>query len=166
MVHEESSTTVGQQQIDKSAHSGAVNRFAVLGVFIFFILLAAAIIPNLLTGFSNSPRSRTVADMRAIGTALGSYQVDVKHFPLLQTGGLFSEIAFKTKLSEGMTSAYYEGASKDAWRGEFMYVGEPTNYTLISFGKDRKPGGEGEFNSDIVYTHGVFIAPSSVAWPP
>lgn len=57
-------------------------------------------------------RRETSMDMRAIGTALGSYQVDNNMFPI--NHGTFNEIAFKTKLAEGLTTDYYEGASKDA----------------------------------------------------
>jgi general secretion pathway protein G len=125
------------------------------------VIIAAIAIPNLLTGFSRSKRGRTVADMRAIGTALGSYQVDNDLFPILE-GGKFKDIAFKTQLADGLTTSYYEGAEKDAWRKDFYYSSDGYGYTLKSFGKDRKPGGNGGFNSDIVYINGSFVAPSAI----
>ena len=124
-------------------------------------IIAAIAVPNLLTAIQRSKRSRSVADIRAIGTALGSYQVDNNIFPIgSQTE--FSGIAFKGDLSEGMTTSYFEGASKDAWGTDFYYSGDTQGYTLKSYGKDRTTNEDGEFNSDIVYVNGSFTSPSSV----
>ena len=124
-------------------------------------IIAAIAVPNLLTAIQRSKRSRTVADIRAIGTALGSYQVDNNIFPIgSQTA--FSAIAFKGDLTEGMTTSYFEGASKDAWGTDFYYSGDTQGYTLKSWGKDRTTNQDSEFNSDIVYVNGSFTSPSSV----
>lgn len=133
-----------------------------LVIFIILGIIAAIVIPNLLTGISRSPRSRTAADIRAIGTALGSYQVDTDVFPVCEEG-TFEDIAFKTYLSEGLTRSYYEGTSKDAWGKDFYYSSDGQGYTLKSWGKDGKAGATGEFDSDIVYINGSFLAPSVLA---
>lgn len=135
----------------------------VIILLIILFIIAAIVIPNLLAGISRSKRSRTVADMRAIGTALGSYQVDNNQFPILE-GGKFKNIAFKTQLSDGLTTSYYEGTAKDVWRKDFYYNSDGYGYTLKSFGKDRKPGGSEEMNSDIVYINGTFRAPSAMLY--
>jgi len=124
-------------------------------------IIAAIAVPNLLTAIQRSKRSRTAADIRAVGTALGSYQVDNNQFPV-ETTGVLADIAFKTTLAVGMTSSYYEGAQKDGWGQEFYYSGDTQGYTLISYGKDRSSNQDGEFNSDIVYINGSFMAPSSI----
>lgn len=124
-------------------------------------IIAAIAVPNLLTAIQRSKRSRTVADIRAIGTALGSYQVDNNQFPIGTTTA-FASIAFKGALTEGMTTSYYEGASKDGWGTDFYYSGDNNGYTLRSYGKDKSSNQDGEFNSDIVYVNGSFTAPSSV----
>ena len=124
-------------------------------------IIAAIAVPNLLTAIQRSKRSRTVADIRAIGTALGSYQVDNNIFPIGATTN-FADIAFTTELSDGMTTSYYEGASKDAWGTDLYYSGDNDGYTLRSYGKDKTTNEDGEFNCDIVYINGSFTAPSSV----
>lgn len=124
-------------------------------------IIAAIAVPNLLTAIQRSKRNRTVADMRAIGTALGSYQVDNNIFPVLDTGAL-SQIAFQTTLASGMTTSYYEGAMKDGWGIDFYYSSASQGYTLRSYGKDTSTNQDGEFNSDIFYMNGTFRAPSSV----
>ena len=128
-------------------------------------IIAAIAVPNLLTAIQRSKRSRTVADMRAIGTALGSYQVDNNVFPVNTAGGatLFS-IAFKdvADLVNGMTVEYYEGASKDAWGQNFYYSSDGQGYTLMSWGKDTNVNQAGTFDSNILYINGSFQAPSAI----
>ena len=62
---------------------------------------------------------------------------------------------------------YYQGATKDAWGTPFYYDSKDGTwvrggYTLMSYGKDRKPGGNNKFDSDIIYVNGQFIRPESV----
>jgi general secretion pathway protein G len=126
-------------------------------------IIAAIAVPNLLTAIQRSKRSRTAADIRAIGTALGSYQVDTNIFPI-QTFGAFSGIAFKGDTTSGLTNSYYQGAGKDAWTKEFQYQSSGQEYTLLSWGKDMKTGGStsSDFDSDVVYMNGGFVAPQSL----
>jgi hypothetical protein len=129
--------------------------------------------------------SQTAADLRAIGTAIGSFMVDNGYLP---GENLFDDLA-----------GYYEGAAKDGWGTDYVYeqktgsvatCGEyqteaeclqlPEDncfwetdpyewcawngvYTLSSWGKDgSQGGGGGEFDSDIYYVNGQFVAPSSL----
>jgi type II secretion system protein G len=131
---------------------------------ILILLLAAIVIPNLLTAVSRSKRPRTTADMRAIGTALGSYQVDSNYFP--NTSGIKIQMSDK-KGNIGKTlcdEEYYCGALRDSWGQPFSYISNGTSYTLTSYGKDRKPGGKSEYGSDIIYVDGQFTAPSALVY--
>jgi type II secretion system protein G len=122
-------------------------------------IIAAIAVPNLLTAIQRSKRSRTTADMRAIGTALGSYQVDTNQFPILSAGS-FSTVAGNDNY---LPSSYYEGATKDGWTNSFFYSSDGQGgYTLKSWGKDGGSAENGEFNSNIVYINGQFAAPSTV----
>ena len=124
-------------------------------------IIAAIAVPNLLTAIQRSRRSRTAADIRAIGTALGSYQVDTNLYPI-QAGVAINLITFQASLDTGMTRSYYEGALKDAWGTYFYYNGDTNGYTLVSYGKNKNPGAAGgaDFDSDIIYINGTFQAPS------
>ena len=117
-------------------------------------IIAAIAVPNLLTAIQRSKRSRTAADMRAIGTALGSYQVDNNNFPL-GTGD------FNTVSPGILTSAYYAGSTKDGWGRDYYYEGTSQGYTLRSFGKDGTTLQDGDFNSNIFYINGQFTAPTT-----
>jgi len=124
----------------------------VLGFFgIFFLgIIAAIAIPNLLTAIQRSKVSRTKADMRAIGTALRAYTVDYNIYPQART-----EEIFRLLKKEG----YYSGSTQDGWEMDYIYIVDgKDNYRLISYGKDKRPGGSG-FDADIIYSNGMFIAP-------
>jgi len=120
-------------------------------------IIAAIAVPNLLTAIQRSKRSRTAADMRAIGTALGSYNVDLNQFPVLATEGDMT--------SSTLPTIYYEGSVKDGWATTYRYVStDGASYTVSSFGKNRKTGGttKSDFDSDIVYYNGQFKRPASL----
>jgi type II secretion system protein G len=133
-----------------------------ISIISIIFLLAAIVIPNLLTAVSSSKRSRTVAEMRVMGTALGCYQVDHGYFP--------TSNGIKIRMSdekEGLgkrlcDEGYYCGEFRDGWGQPFPYVSDGSFYTLTSYGKDKKPDGKGAFNSDIIYVNGQFVAPSAV----
>ena len=98
-------------------------------------------------------RNRTMADMRSIGTAVESYQIDYGFYPL-STG------AWKNEL---VGDQYYRGAAQDAWEQPFQYLSDGKDYTLGSYGKDQRVGsGKDAFDSDIVFLNGRFVAPSAV----
>jgi general secretion pathway protein G len=122
-------------------------------------IIAAIAVPNLLTAIQRSKRSRTVADMRAIGTALGSYNVDENMFPVSTDE---ADIATGTGWLE---AKFYEGAVKDAWGMPYRYITDNSGsvYTLSSWGKNRVDGtGNSEFDSDIEYANGQFKAPQEL----
>ncbi len=107
--------------------------------------------PWLESSFASGRRAR--ADMRAIGTALGSYQVDWEHFPVTHTHR-------PVALSDvGLPPAYYEGAVYDVWLTRVEYSAGGHSYVLRSYGKNRILGGGTEEFDDIVYSNGQFLVP-------
>lgn len=122
-------------------------------------IIAAIAVPNLLTAIQRSKRSRTAADLRAIGTALGSYNVDNNQFPTSATAA-----ALFTLLRD---QGHYQGSTADGWSNAYVYNGGAQGYTLRSYGKDNvaqlPAANTGEFNSDIIYIDGGFVAPTYIA---
>ena len=99
---------------------------------------------------------RTVADMRAIGTALGSYQVDFNYFPVAPVETVMSE--------QLLPEVYYDRTYKDAWGTPFRYVTDANglHFVLTSYGQDKMQGdGTDQFDIDIIYdsSKGTFISP-------
>ena len=106
-------------------------------------IIAAIAVPNLLTAIQRSKQKRSMADMRAIGTALGSYQVDYDEFPI-QAAGDFA--------IDHVGADYYGGSTKDGWNLEYQYYSEDgSSYTMCSYGKDKDNAAATEsFEEDIL----------------
>ena len=119
-------------------------------------IIAAIAVPNLLAAIQRSKRSRTAADMRAIGTALGSYQVDFNWYPKASAGTNFD-------VSPLMPAEYYAGSVKDGWSTILRYTSDGADYTLESWGKNKTDAGTGgDFDSDISFNNGQFTAPQTL----
>ena len=144
------------------ARTGGVNNRALV-VVLMVGSIAAIAVPNLLTAIQRAKRRGTVGDMRVIGTALGCFHVDNTVFPVQTRPGAFSHIAYQSSVDAGMTTAYYAGPDKDAWGTPYIYWSDGTTYTLLSYGKDQEEGKRsGEFDEDIMYSDGRFLAPDDV----
>lgn len=147
--------------------TGAIIAIVAAGFFgvVFIIGIVAAIaIPNLLNAIQRGKQVRTMADMRAIGTAIEAYDEDNKALPAVDS---------MSKL-EGILSPKYirQLPIYDAWQQEFRYVvSDPTSetrrYIVISGGKDGAldhedpqlytPTPVQSFNNDLVFSGGEFI---------
>ena len=124
-------------------------------------IIAAIAIPNLLNAIQRGKQKRTMADMRAVGTAVEAYAVDNNFYPA--AGSPVSSIAVQ------LEPRYIKKVpTKDAWNKEFDYTsaGGTTSqeYTIRSFGKDGATDGTTgavahttNFNNDIIFSQGVFV---------
>ena len=124
-------------------------------------IIAAIAVPNLLAAIQRSKRSRTAADIRAIGTALGSYNVDFNQFP--------AATDFNSAYTILKNGKFYQGSKADGWGNTYIYLSDNNatavqGYTIISYAKDNKATATtSEFDSDLVYVNGGFTAPESLA---
>lgn len=111
-------------------------------------IIAAIAVPNLLTAIQRSKQKRSMADIRAIGTALGSYQVDYNKFP--------TNAAMSFALNSVVPKLYYTGSTKDGWNKPYRYRAvSGDSYTLCSYGKDGVTGATNEeFTEDILFVNG------------
>ena len=122
-------------------------------------IIAAIAIPNLLNAIQRGKQKRTMADMRAVGTAVESYAVDNNKYP---AGG--SSI---TSIETTLEPRYIQQVpTKDAWNGTLDYTSSPTaspqSYSIESYGKNNADNGAAtgsttNFNNDIVFSQGLFI---------
>lgn len=96
---------------------------------------------------------RTTSTMRAIATAIGSYQVDWDHYPLA-----LEERDFSLEIFENPTYDYYLGPVVDAWGTPLRYISDGATYRLMSYGEDRSEGNSGgAYDADIVYQDGTLL---------
>lgn len=121
-------------------------------------IIAAIAIPNLLNAIQRGKQKRTMADMRAIGTAAEAYAVDTNLYP---SGG--SNVS---SITTYLQPRYIKKLPLvDGWDNAIVYYSsDAQTYTIISCGKDgagcaaSAVGATTDFNNDIVFSQGQFIA--------
>jgi len=117
-------------------------------------IIAAIAIPNLLNAVDRGKQKRTVADLRAIGTAIESYAVDNNQYPVATTA---------VALATSINSNYMPRMPKeDGWKGTFQVDSTASAYTIYSFGKDGAgtncaAGTTSTFNDEICFSGGQFL---------
>jgi type II secretion system protein G len=123
-------------------------------------IIAAIAIPNLLNAIQRGRQKRTMADMRAIGTAVEAFAVDNNNYP--------DDGSPVTNITAAVEPRYIKKLpTEDAWGSAFQYVSSPDSaaqvYTISSAGKntafesDLWKGATTNFNNDIVFSQGSFV---------
>jgi type II secretion system protein G len=121
---------------------------AIIGV------IAAIAIPNLLNAVDKGKQKRTMADLRAIGTAVEAYSVDFTVYPTAA-----SAPAIKALIDPTYIKVMPEA---DGWSNPFQVDSAATGYTIYSQGKDGvgincPPGATSYFNDEICFVNGEFL---------
>lgn len=122
-------------------------------------IIAAIAIPNLLHALNFAKQKRTMSDLRSIGTALEMYQTDHRFYPRLSDSTAMTLRPY-LRVYNGSVNAL------DGWGTDLYYSSSGSDYSLISFGLNRKQdlpytnGATHDFNADLVFTQGTFIQ-----WP-
>jgi len=138
-------------------------------------IVAAIAIPNLLAALQKSKVKATMGDMKSIGTAIESYITDNSLAP---GDGALTRI---TDLNIYIAPFYIKSLpTKDGWGGFLRYRSnessnpEPTEYSIISYGKDgtstpidiNNSGypihNMAAFNNDICFSNGTFTYASKI----
>lgn len=121
-------------------------------------IIAAIAIPNLLNAIQRGKQKRSMADMRAVGTAAEAFAVDNNRYP---TAG--SDVS---AITNDLEPTYIKKLPvKDGWGTTFDYVVDNTSnaqqYTIQSYGKDATSEScqkvlTQNFNNDICFSQGSF----------
>ena len=123
-------------------------------------IIAAIAIPNLLNAIHRGRQKRSMADMRTIATAIGTYATDMNYYPR----GMTALGDFQTHL----VPVYLRRMpAKDGWGTVYYAFSDAAgdHYTIQSYGKNKTTdgyaGGETtEFDCDIYHQDGMFVQ-----WP-
>ena len=122
-------------------------------------IIAAIAIPNLMNAMDRTKQKKTAADIRALGTVCGQYQIDNNFYPVQTNQGPISNI------SASLSPVYIKVVpGKDGWNWDLQYgtTAGGTAYTIRSLGKDGvKNGNAGQINDfdcDIIYQDNSFIS--------
>ena len=145
---------------NRMSHAKGFTLVELLIVVAIIGILSAIALPNLLNAIDKGKQKKSMADVRAIGTAVEAYAVDTACYPL----GMASWAALKA-----IVDPYFIKAPPDAdgWNNTWdaSTTSNGSSYSVNSFGKDgiisTRPGGPTtDFNCDIVFTIGQFYQ-----WP-
>lgn len=124
----------------------------VMVVVLILGILAALVVPRVL---SRPDEARIVAarqDIAALGQALKLYRLDSHHFPSTEQGlrALVEKPATAPVPSNWKTGGYLERLPKDPWGRDYLYLhpGRRGEFDLYSLGADGQDGGEGR-DADI-----------------
>ena len=124
-------------------------------------IIAAVAIPNLLNAIDQGKQKRTMADLRAIGSAVESYSVDTTIYPTAGNINALRTVVLPTYIRVWPAT--------DGWSYPMVYTPAGAlgqGYTLRSVGKDGFPegapagGSTGDFDCDIIFVDGQFMQ-----WP-
>ena len=117
-----------------------------LVVILIIGLLTGIVAPRFLSQISRSETTATRAQIDAFDKALQAYRIDMGRYP---------------SASEGLAALVSAPASEPRWRGPYLKDNVPADpwgsayqyrypsthgkdYDLVSYGRDRAPGGSGE----------------------
>jgi len=108
-------------------------------VIIILGLLASFVLPNL-TGKSEDAKEKLVCvQMKSIAQSIKMYKMDFSNYPTTEEG---LELLAEKK--------YFEDKKLpvDSWGNRYIYILEDDSFEIISFGADKKEGGD----DDIYYS--------------
>ncbi len=119
-------------------------------VVVILGILAATIMPNILSKPDKARVATTKIDMRSIISQLAMFKTDNGRFPTTSEG-LQALVSNPGGLRDYDPDGYLGKVPKDAWKNAYVYICPGVNskdYDLMSYGKDGENGGTG-YDADI-----------------
>ncbi|HEY5762544.1 MAG TPA: type II secretion system major pseudopilin GspG [Rhodocyclaceae bacterium] len=135
----------------RSRRSGGFTLLELLVVMVIIGLLAAYVGPRYFSQIGKSEIKVARAQMDAFDKALEQYRLDVGRFPSTEQG--LDALYTKPNSEPKWGGPYLKKAPPpDPWGTPYQYKspGESGEFDIISFGKDGRPGGNGE-DADISF---------------
>ena len=140
-------------RLPSQTHASKQQGFTLIEVMIaitIIAIMAATVGPKLFGNIGTAQKTKAQSDLAAIGSALDLYKLANFDYPTTDQG-LQALVSKPSDSPEPQNwNQQLSKVPKDPWKREYQYLspGENGDYDLYSFGKDGRPGGEGE-NADI-----------------
>jgi general secretion pathway protein G len=124
----------------------------IMVVVIIIGLLAAVIVPSVISKVDEARVTKAKADIQSLETALTMFRLDNSKYPTTDQG-LQALMVQPTdpSIRHWRPGGYLQHVSKDPWGADYQYVYPGTHgreYDLFTLGADGQPGGDGT-NADI-----------------
>ncbi len=138
-----------------AARSARVSGFAARGFTLIEILvvvtilgiLAALVVPQLMSYPDEARVTRAEQDIQSLRTALDLYRMDNFTYPSTDQGlrALVAKPGGRPEAPNWRSGGYIKELPKDPWGGDYVYLspGQSGAFDLYTLGADRAPGGEG-----------------------
>ena len=113
-------------------------------------ILAAVVSPMVFRHVSDARSTATRAQIETLALALDAYRLDTFSYPTTAQGlAALDQLPAEPPAAAGWRGPYLRrGVPLDPWGRAFEYVSpgdtNPATYDLQSFGRDGRPGGDGE----------------------
>jgi len=132
----------------RNSAGGSDRGFTLLELLVVMMiigLLAGYVGPKYFSQIGKSEVKAARAQLDALGKALDQFRLDTGHYPTTEQGlvTLVQRPADEPKWSGPYLT---KAVPPDPWGNSYVFImpGEHGEYDLLSYGKDGKPGGEGE----------------------
>ncbi|MBT9492842.1 MAG: type II secretion system major pseudopilin GspG [Paucibacter sp.] len=133
-----------------SRNSRGFTLLELLVVMVIIGLLAGYVGPKFFGQIGKSEVKAARAQIDGLQKSLDQYRLDVGRYPSTEQG--LAVLVAKPADEPRWAGPYLSKAvPKDPWKNDYQYraPGEHGEYDLLSFGRDGRPGGEGE-DADLV----------------
>ncbi|MGO9062586.1 MAG: type II secretion system major pseudopilin GspG [Candidatus Binataceae bacterium] len=123
----------------------------IMVVILILGLLATLVVQSLRGATDKAKRTKAMADIAELKTALDRYYIDIGSYPTSDQG--LNALVTPPGQGQGTQAAstdqgYIQRIPNDPWGNPYVYASDGNSYTLKSFGADGAEGGTGK-NADI-----------------
>ncbi|MFO7569220.1 MAG: type II secretion system major pseudopilin GspG [Smithellaceae bacterium] len=121
----------------------------IIVVMVMIVLLASLVGPKLFPKLGKGKQSAAKAQIELIEQALDHFRLDIGRYPTTQEG--LNALTTNPGIPKWEGSYLRKGLPMDPWDHPYQYQspGSHGEFDLFSYGRDGKPGGEGE-DADVV----------------
>lgn len=132
------------QTIDSARKQKGFTLVELLVVMVIIGLLAALVAPRLFPKLGKGKQAAARAQIELLGQALDQYRLDVGYYPSTQEG--LKALMTNPGVEKWEGPYLKKSVPLDPWGKEYIYQSPGTHgeYDLYSYGRDGKPGGDGE----------------------
>jgi general secretion pathway protein G len=146
-----------RREVNRGRSFGAVHErgFTLIEIMVVVViigLLAAVIVPQVVSRVEEARVAKAKQDIASIETALTMFRLDNSKYPGTDQGlAALSAQPTDPSIRHWRPGGYVKRVSKDPWGNDYQYVYPGTHggeYDLYSLGADGQPGGDGN-NADV-----------------
>jgi general secretion pathway protein G len=131
--------------------NGGFTLIELVVVMTIIAILAGAVVLQVTNRTEHAKRARAIQDIATFETALDLYKIDNGSPPTTEQG--LQALRTKPNDATNWNGPYIKKPPIDPWGTEYVYryPGQlnPDSYDVISYAKDKKPGGTNEFDEDV-----------------